>query len=101
MCSFRISESLEFRACDLTTFALRGLLELRPVLEKLIGHNSTFKQIIRTSRLRRAGFGFVLLALCLRFFQLRSLMLMLAADEFLFRGSRIKRGSIEFRVSSC
>ena len=36
MCSFRIGESLEFRACDLTIFALKGLLELRLVLEKLI-----------------------------------------------------------------
>ncbi|CAK9215809.1 unnamed protein product [Sphagnum troendelagicum] len=32
--------SLELRGCDLSTSAARGLLELRPILEKLICHNS-------------------------------------------------------------
>lgn len=33
-------KSLELRGCDLSTSAARGLLELRPILEKLICHNS-------------------------------------------------------------
>lgn len=35
--------SLELRGCDLSTSAARGLLELRPILEKLICHNSAVK----------------------------------------------------------
>jgi hypothetical protein len=38
-------KSLELRGCDLSTSAARGLLGLRPILEKLICHNS----VVRTS----------------------------------------------------
>ncbi|MCO5586491.1 hypothetical protein L7F22_040431 [Adiantum nelumboides] len=33
-------KSLELRGCDLSTSAARGLLQLRPILERLICHNS-------------------------------------------------------------
>ncbi|XP_024543168.1 serine/threonine-protein kinase 11-interacting protein-like [Selaginella moellendorffii] len=38
---FERLRSLELRGCDLSTSAARGLLHLRPHLEKLICHNST------------------------------------------------------------
>lgn len=41
-------KSLELRGCDLSTSAARGLLQLRPILERLICHNSAVSASLLT-----------------------------------------------------
>lgn len=48
-------KSLELRGCDLSTSAPRGLLELRPVLEKLICHNSVVRKSLNFSVTKAEG----------------------------------------------